>query len=244
MNRRSIKCKIDNFVDLKKDEKQLQVFMPFADRYKKLCLQFDGVLDDETWEKSKLKILFLLKDSYRPVNENGEVKNKNRFSTYVFDLQNKKACEINDTTWKKVLEWANTISVKFGCGEIKSLKNVAFMNINKLAFSEADGYETQKKDLAIAVRDDKDLLKSQFKNISPNIIVCGNTGKYLFRFLDVLMPEPIYSAKNKNRNSLNVYVLEEDGKRTFVFDVYHPSYRATTTSEELEIAIEKIKEFI
>ena len=85
MKRRHIYFKTDNTRYIEKTySKQWETFKPFADKYENLCLQFDGIIDIDTWKKTNLKILFLLKDSYRPIDENGDY-NTARFSSYVLD---------------------------------------------------------------------------------------------------------------------------------------------------------------
>ncbi len=240
MQRRHIGFEIDNTRYIEKTyPNQWKAYKPFADRYKNVCLQFDGIIDVEAWEKINLKILFLLKDSYRPVNKNGDY-NSERFSSYVLDcVANKTKDEIKDKTWKQVLLWANAISKKCGFGEVDNLKSVAFMNINKLAFKSEKNTNSENSNLKIAVNEDKDILREQLKIISPDIIVCGNTGKYLF---DVLDERRFYigsiGKRKDGRNPLNLYKIH----KYVVFDAYHPSYRATTTAEEFETLIENYKE--
>ena len=240
MKRRYIDFEIDNTLDVKKKyPNQWETFKPFADRYENLCLQFDGIIDIDTWEKTNLKILFLLKDSYRPVNKNGDY-NTARFSTYVLDcIANKTKDKIKDKTWKQVLLWANAISKKCGFGEIENLKNVAFMNVNKLAFKSENNTNSENSNLKIAVKEDKDILREQLEIISPDIIVCGNTGKYLF---DILKEKGSYiSGIGKQKDGRNPLYLYKTDKYV-VFDAYHPSYRETTTVKEFEKLITENEE--
>lgn len=240
MQRRHIYFKTDNTRYIEKTyPKQWETFKPFADRYENLCLQFDGIIDIDTWKKTNLKILFLLKDSYRPIDENGDY-NTARFSSYVLDyIANKTKDEIKDKTWKQVLLWANAISKNCGFGKIENLKSVAFMNVNKLAFISKKNTNSKNSDLKIAVNEDKDILKEQLEIISPDIIVCGNTGNYLFDILKEKESSISGIGKQKDgRNPLDLYKTDQ----YVVFNAYHPSYRATTTAKEFEKLITENEE--
>ena len=61
---------------------------------------------------------------------------------------------------------------------MSGLKNIAFMNVSKIAVDGYQSTKTRKNALEYAVFEDKAELRAQLESIAPDIVVCGNTGKY------------------------------------------------------------------
>lgn len=235
--REHLYCNEDNSSTVKIDyPEQWEVFEPFAKKYPDLCLQFDGIADKK-WKNEKVKILFLLKDSYR-------YEDKRVFlDRYVMDDVLKKDFIPKDRTWKRIYDWNNAIRISLGLGEVADLKNIAFMNLSKIACDERISKNTRPNTLAYAITEDKEELLNQYNKINPNIVVCGNTGSYLFKLLgydlEKIQEGTIFKGKIRNRNRLFLYRI--DG--VWIFDAYHPSWGGTSAQDFVEVINKNTKKF-
>ena len=204
-------------------------FKPFAKRYEGKCLQLDGIADIHIWNEQKCKVLYVLKDGYR--------KGYTDFiSTFVFDciLSEKGRPDKVHKTWTTVFDWHATIRKALGISKDNNLTSAAYINVSKLACDGNVSTVTRPRTLPIAVEEDGALLKDQLEGISPNIIVCGNTGRYLFEILGVKNRREFLigsiGRQEDGRNPLDLYIYNN----YVIFNAYHPSYLHTTKPEEFE----------
>ncbi|MBR4942919.1 MAG: hypothetical protein IKZ28_02715, partial [Clostridia bacterium] len=158
--------------------------------------------------------------------------------TFVFDeiFSSEKIPSGNYDTWRTVYEWSNALRKAFGLG-VCGLKNIAFMNVSKIAVDGYQSTKTRKNALEYAVFEDKAEQRAQLEAIAPDIVVCGNTGKYLFEILDekAIKADGIGKNAATGRNPLDLYTVGG----YVVFNAYHPSYTQTTTGEEFRELIKR-----
>lgn len=138
----------------------------------------DGIINDEYWNKSKVKILFLLKEAYTK---------KTKTNQTAWDLRthiNKKINQkkVSDRTFKPIAQWAYGIEkvyfdnevapYKESCEEMyDALSSSAIVNLKK-----SNGIKSSnKRDLEGYVEKDWDLLSLQINEINPQLVICGNT---------------------------------------------------------------------
>ena len=165
---------------------QWQTFAPFVEKYPNACLQMDGVLHPDIWEKQELKIMTFLKDSYR---ENFE----EHICTYILDILPTETTL--GATWRNVLKWVNAVRNAFGKNKVINLQSIAHINVSKLACNGNISKNTPKGALSDAIEQDYALLYEQYKQINPNIVICGSTYHYFF---DIFTNKSIFSYFSNN----------------------------------------------
>ena len=177
----------------------------------------DGILDNECWEKSKLKILYLLKEAN---DDFVDIRN-----THI-DIRhgNSKTFWWNVVFWKHALTAAfenpenldSSLPDKSNIEEVKNnnylLKDIAYVNIKKRNFNLPT---SENVDISNYAKSDKELLRQQIDLINPNVVLCcGITHQFLrykmFYENDILEQLGEYCYKHKNR---------------LVIDFYHPACR-------------------
>ena len=168
----------------------------------------DGVIDQELWDKSDNKVMFLLKEAYDSKKESG-----------TWDLPNLiRKRGVSGRTFKPMAQWAYGIhSVLNGNGispyvenseAVKmSLFSSAIVNLKKSGGKKSSG----KNNLKQYVDEDWNLLSSQIKAISPKIIICGKT----WSLIKDKLP-------NKKKITDSAYISDD----IIYLDFWHPSNRA------------------
>ena len=191
--------------------------------YKKFV--YDGIVDLSLWKNSP-QVCFFLKEAH--LKE---------------DLESENLCNMLKDydiwrMWKVVADWIygicnTTISYIPAFTKIrndnednpnKRVRSSAIINIKK-----SNGMpSSEHNDLMRYVGEDSDLIKEQFNEIDPQIIVCGNTAYYF---------ELIFGYNPKQRNSFATYngqkILHKDflekgyvwAGNTLIIDFCHPANR-------------------
>jgi len=169
----------------------------------------DGVIDQDLWDKSSEKVMFLLKEAYDSKNSEG-----------TWDLPTLiKSRGVSGRTFKPMAQWAYGIHKILKDGEVspyvqnsedvrQALFSSAVVNIKKSCGKKS----STTKDLEKYVNEDWSLLSSQIKDISPNIVVCGNTWSLISKNLE-----------NKSKISDRAYI--SDG--VIYISFWHPSNRSS-----------------
>ena len=201
-------------------------------------LQIDGIIDDKKWNspQNKYRVLFFLKESYR--------RSDGTKNLYLYPLINilKLKGETAGGTFLVANKWMHAITDALSENEKFDISYAALMNVSKKGF--IDRTQTAAKTLKDAIADGnyKTLLKQQLQEISPKIIVCGNTLPYL---LEILQTEESHKDFHKYRiayselgnrkeerkigrspsfqgkTSLELFLY----KNYIIFSAYHPSAR-------------------
>jgi len=132
----------------------------------------DGIIDKSCWDESQYKILFLLKEAYSsdPTERSWDLRN------FI------KERGVFGRTFKPMAQWAYGIEKILQNREIspyvsnsKEVRNAllssAVVNLKKSGGKNKSGY----KNLQKYVAEDWGLISKQIAEISPKVIVCGNT---------------------------------------------------------------------
>ena len=197
-------------------------------------LQLDGIIDDQKWNspQNKYRVLFFLKESYR---RSDDTKN-----LYLYPLINYLKDETAGGTFDTANKWMHAITGALSENENFGLSYAALMNISKIGL--IDKTRTSAKTLRAALADEsyKTLLNQQLQEISPRIIVCGNTLPYLLKILqteenrkdfykyriaycelgDKKEERKIgYSPSFQGKTSLDLFLY----KNYIIFSAYHPA---------------------
>ncbi|CAN2042122.1 Uracil DNA glycosylase superfamily protein [Candidatus Magnetomoraceae bacterium gMMP-15] len=189
-----------------------QIFKEWKEReiHKGKLFITDGIIDQEKWDISEIKILFLLKEAYE---SNPEVKTG-------WSL-----CNLISKNWKgpkgkmcwAMAQWAYGIQQLHKTGDVpffqrrgddlkRALLSSAVINLKK---SEGKS-KSDNKDLSSYVKSDWDLIERQIDLIKPNIVICGMTFP--------LIRDRLKGAK---KFSEWIYIY----KNLYFIDFWHPTNR-------------------
>ncbi len=179
----------------------------------------DGIICEETYNKTKPKILFIMKEPNNPEWETWDVREywaKGEID-YLF-------------SWR-LSRWANGILNGFPSLPVsddecrKSIQSIAFMNLKKTGGGRSSDYD----EILKATEDNQKFLQRQVSIISPDVIV-GGIG-FDGRLWSLLFPDisfqqsGIFPPWDKD---YDMRIALHEGIQ--VIDFYHPSY--TRHSEE------------
>lgn len=132
----------------------------------------DGIIDQELWDKSDSKVMFLLKEAYDSKKVTG-----------TWDLPSLiRKRGVSGRTFKPMAQWAYGIqNISNGNGislfvennkDVESaLFSSAILNLKKSGGKKKSGTNNIKK----YVDEDWDLISGQIKAIAPKVVVCGRT---------------------------------------------------------------------
>ena len=165
----------------------------------------DGIINPEQWNKSKTKILFILKEAY------GEEKDLNSF------IRDKR--KATGRTFKPMGQWAYGIQSLLDKKYIQDFPseqndiNYALLSSALINIKKSNGKKSSSKtNLKEYIDSDWEELYKQINIINPTIIICGNTFSLI---KGELQPTKISDRIYKD-NSNNVYI-----------DFWHPANRAS-----------------
>ena len=187
---------------------------------------YDGIVNKESWDAADKKICFFLKEAY--------LKD---------DVETADLCDwLNKydlwRMWWVVSDWIygieNTTSISISAFDEKLLnektpankrvRSAAIINIKK----SNGNTNSEHEDLETFANNDKELIKQQFSEIDPQIIVCGNTG-YYFETVFGYDPETANSCAEYNGTKINHEIFNQKGYawagNTLIIDFCHPSNR-------------------
>lgn len=187
---------------------------------------YDGIVNEDLWAASNKKIMFLLKEAYLKNNETegnlckwfneGPIwKMWKVVSDWIFAMQN--------VTVDNIPAY-HSFDYNDSDASTERVRSISVVNIKKSEGQTSSDYN----DLMNFAENDSDMIQRQIAEISPKIIVCGNTGYYF---------EIVYGAefeKNKIKSNAvyNGYEIDHnefDNKKfvwagdTLIIDFCHPA---------------------
>ena len=182
----------------------------------------DGILSESDWDKKRTKVMFLLKETFKD------------FTT----IKGKHGPDGNSKTfWRKMQMWT-FIADKIYSGEdvnhLEAMKakekpnyEIAYVNIKKDVKKGKGAYQTNSnyEDIKKYAKSDANLLKTQIDLISPDIIICCGTYRFLHHILPINQTNPF---KYKN---------------IWIINHHHLSNRKAyqTDNSELILKLKKVK---
>jgi len=184
----------------------------------------DGAFNPEEYYDSQIKILWILKEGYEePFSYPETIRNK--FEEIVWkELINGRS----KPTWFPVALISHCIlngclhfeeienTDEYRAAIQSSLNKIALININK--DPSITGTTSLHKNLQESFEYYRELILTQIKHLEPDIIICGNTFKYLEQ--DFQNPQVI-----KERDG-ELYVDHYIIDKKIILDPYHPGYTA------------------
>lgn len=185
------------------------------------CFVTDGVVNEEIWNLSKIKVLYFLKEvngadeewderDYLLRYNTDEVYRKNHSQTIATIIKWQYGINYGKTvTWQELEETTQDEEL-----QTKLLSQIALVNIKKTAgkgtvnWNDFDAY--------IKIPDNKEKLIQQMEIYNPDLVICGSTAWYF---------KQMYGWKEKDWKITSRGVrYRQEGKTTYI-DFYHPNNR-------------------
>lgn len=204
------------------------------ERYPHNPIVDDGILVDEIYKQQKVKVMFLLKETY-----GGYLKIINKQKIY-----NGKSVPF----WPNIFNWTKLVNDLKANKEPKFIPkalirnyneyidNIAYVNIKKIEGLKKSNY----KDIMNYAIKDSDILKLQIDKINPDIIFTSDLNFY----------KAIFGLKNLNEYNLKKYQSESNKKLKLlsiehnnrkIIKVYHPSYFGINQEKTFETILNFLK---
>lgn len=219
---------------------ELQEFMNISERENKLFDIWmkkkgrkpfikDGLPSPEEYLKSKVKILFILKDANFGISD--EDNKSGNFDSSPHDLRAELRKDPH-VWWRKVRNWcAPLLDSNLTWEDVKnkdigeSLAPFGFIQLKKNAGSGSVKYDTLLK----VAKEDREEIKNQIAIYNPDFIVCCGVGEILY--------EDVYSGLEQRTLTpegvgyWKVNIGSDDTNSTYIIDYCHPSARFGTRIE-------------
>jgi len=182
----------------------------------------DGIINIEKYSVNPLKILWILKEpnsTEEKLSWRDEIKlitsyngNLGAFEKTFANIVYISYGLINKKKWDEINWIADEPEI------VNVLEEIAFININKSpgGSSSNDSFLEQQYQNFY-----KEIVKEQIINFKPNIIIGGNTIKFLYEDLKQMYPS-LKFERNIASTNLGISTSIEDN--LIVFDAYHPQY--------------------
>ncbi len=176
----------------------------------------DGIIDEDCWNESNRKIIFVLKEANDKSGnswdlreflfEGGRRQTWNNIARWVYGIRNLN----KEIKWKEI----SKISYEF---RKEQLQTICAINLKKVP----GGHTTKNNELYVESHSDSDYLKKQFEIYSDVdlIICCGSIVSELFH--DKVNDYPQYSWLETSRGIR----YHQIGEHKFLFEYLHPEVR-------------------
>lgn len=194
----------------------------------------DGIIDFETYSllpSDKPRILWVLKEANSPENK------RFTFSDLLVKDNEKYNKKLDTPTLKRVIytsfgilnnfiEYNNMPSIYPNDDDTKpnepkvydAARQIAYINIKKIP----GGMKANANTIAKAYRENKELILDQLSTYRPNIVIFGNTMKYLFEDLGIEERDKLYVDENTHNTTYYIH------NNTLYIHAYHPAYISVT----------------
>jgi len=173
----------------------------------------DGIVNVQLYNESKMKILWLLKETY---GDSGDYSIGQKFANQNFEKELKSSrmmkniVHISYSLLNNFITWDDLLDVRRHPDIAKVLNQIAYINISKIpGESKSDA-----RFLNTAYSLWRDVLLDQIEICRPNIAIFGGTYEYYKSDLSI-------PADEFKRMDYGKYALYNN---TLYFDVYHPAY--------------------
>ncbi|MBO4720456.1 MAG: hypothetical protein J5658_11360 [Prevotella sp.] len=179
----------------------------------------DGVMDIDEYLKSSPRIMWVLKEPWDDIDENGIPCGGGWDMSEVFEKDD----AWKNRTWQPIIYasygitnrclWKDMDWIRDDTRMANVLKKIAYINVSKMpGYTKSDGEKIRS-----AYSNWRDVLLEQIKMYEPQIIIFGYTFELFKNDLMGMDTEPIY------REDGVIHVYEKDGAK--LLDVYHPNQR-------------------
>lgn len=179
----------------------------------------DGVTDIDEYLKSSPRIMWVLKEPWDDVDENGITCGGGWDMSEVFEKDD----AWKNRTWQPIIYasygiinrylWNDMDWIRDDTSMANVLKKIAYINVSKMP-----GYtHSNNEKIRLAYKNWREILLEQIRIYKPQVIIFGYTFEFFKEDLVGMDAEPIY------RDNGIIHVYEKDGMK--LLDVYHPNQR-------------------
>ena len=196
----------------------------------------DGIVDEQCYQNSHLKVLYILKEVNggngwvltKFLKEGGRASTWNNITRWQYGI----------TNIEKEIRWGDVETIS---NEIRKsqLKNIAIMNLKK----EPGGAKAISKQIWSYASEDNEFLKKQIQIYSPDIIVCCGTGE-IVKDLELVEKFDKWNKSNHGEPLIRYYKTVNQSKSRIIIDYYHPAYYGKSTKELFYPLYKTIKEIL
>ena len=191
----------------------------------------DGVMDIDEYLKSSPRIMWVLKEPWDDVDENGIPCGGGWNMSEVF----KKDDAWKNRTWQPIIYasygiinrylWNDMDWIRDDTSMANVLKKIAYINVSKMP-----GYtQSNNGKIRLAYKNWREILLGQIRIYKPQVIIFGYTFELFKEDLVGMDAEPIY------RDNRIIHVYEKDGVK--LLDVYHPNQRIISREQYVNAII-------
>jgi len=191
----------------------------------------DGIINIDKYLNSKYKILWILKEPYDALDDDGlpsgggfsidEALNLKENGTQ-FGRSSMTYLPMIHTSYgilNDFLYWDEFLYADKSLEVFQALKSIAYINVKKIPGKT----QSSSTEIQNAYKINRDLLLKQINLYNPDIIIGGNTLHYFFKDLNI--PENML----ERNGSLRYITL---GKKLYI-DAYHPAQRGNVATKEI-----------
>ncbi len=203
-----------------------------------------GVVDEETYLSSSIKIVFVLKEAHSQ-KINWSIPDKLKEQIHLFERENQPMNPNYLATWLQAGVWAYAIinnsfdNYRVLCQPkivAQGLKCIGITNLKKIG----GGAEADPKEIKYFAEKDSELWQKELEIMNPDLIICGGTFGIVINILhlerDILYQKP---KKKYSYTTLNI-----NNKRIVILSFRHPGNRENREENlnDLKILLDKLKE--
>lgn len=188
----------------------------------------DGIINVEKYLKQSVKILWILKEPNsddEKLNWRDEIKKLNNgtgnLEGFVKTFSNIVYTSYGILERKK---WSEIKYIKDDPAIVEVLEKIAFINIKK----NPGGSSSNDRELEEYYYKYRDIVKKQVMNFKPNVIIGGNTIKFLKEDLGKWYPNLKY---NKYIEGTDLGISISNDENVIVFDARHPQNTSSTSEK-------------
>ncbi len=200
----------------------------------------DGIVDIDLYIKAKYKILWVLKEPHDKSKEligwdMRDLLNDAKYESGLNpDMKSTFPLVIYSTysILNDLIVWDKIPYMKDDSDLIDILKSIAIINIKKLPASS----QSKDNEIQDAYNQYKSIILKQIMDYEPDIIICGNTFKYMKEDLIELLE--LKEPKTQNYPTDHYY-----NDKKLVIDTYHPNQKSITHIKYFEGIIDAVKKW-
>jgi len=175
----------------------------------------DGVVDEESYESSERKLMFVLKEVNSPGGGNWDLREYvhggarpqtwNNIARWAHGIKNIK----NEINWKEIREITDE-------QRKEQLKSICTINLKK----SPGGHTTDNKALEDIAKEDKEFLNRQFEIYHPDLVICcGSVVRWLFHELVEFQEKPDWKMTTRG---IRYHEFQE---MKYIIEYSHPEAR-------------------
>ena len=201
---------------------------------------YDGVCDPEKYLKSSPRIMWILKEAYDGIDDDGNpfgggwhiskdwtAENIEPTKSQTWQPMMYAIRALTEENYWEVLPWIRDDRETY----MKHLMSCAYINVNKMPAKIKSG------DLSKAFDIWENIITEQILAYKPKVIIFGNTFEY-FRACNFFVD---MNECNGVENKTGVYTTQINGQPIILIDAYHPNQRLLSRQDYVDSIVESVR---